>query len=31
MIDLDKELKDYFNNTPQEQLDKDWGKAKVLE
>ena len=28
MIDLAKELKDYFNNTPQEQLDKDWKKLK---
>jgi hypothetical protein len=28
MIDLAKELKDYFNSTSQEQLDKDWEELK---
>jgi hypothetical protein len=30
MTDLVKALKDYFHNTSQEQLDKDWGEIKPL-
>ena len=28
MINLSEQLKDYFDNTSQEQLDKDWEKLK---
>ena len=28
MNSLSEQLKDYFNNTPQEQLDKDWEELK---
>ena len=28
MSSLSEQLKDYFNNTPQEQLDKDWEELK---
>ena len=28
MSSLSEQLKDYFTNTPQEQLDKDWEKLK---
>ena len=30
MINLSEQLKDYFDNTPQEQLDKDWEELKHL-
>ena len=28
MSSLSEQLKDYFSNTPQEQLDKDWEELK---
>ena len=28
MSSLSEQLKDYFDNTPQEQLDKDWEELK---